>query len=93
VQLSKYNVEIARKSRKGRRKPQPKPRPKRNGSWIHQESKKAVGLIQLDQTLDLTARTQNQKAKAEPDRSNSLYKRLWTGSIHSSLSLLSPLLT
>jgi hypothetical protein len=28
-----------------------------NGSWILQESKKAVGLIQLDQPLDLTART------------------------------------
>jgi hypothetical protein len=29
----------------------------RDGSWILQESQKAVGLIQLDQSLDLMART------------------------------------
>jgi hypothetical protein len=84
---------IAKMHGKKRNLQKHKPRPKGNGSWIYQESRKVVGSIQLDQTLDLTARTQNQQVKVEPDRSNCLYKRLWTGSIHSSLSLLSLLLT
>jgi hypothetical protein len=48
-----------------------------NGSWILRESQKAVGLIQLDQPLDLTARTQSQWSNDWTKPVQSAYKRSW----------------
>jgi hypothetical protein len=74
MQIARSSDKNSKKQRINAESLSPNPGPRGNGSWIHQESKKAVGLIQLDQTLDLTARAQDQWTKTEPDRSSHLYK-------------------
>jgi hypothetical protein len=89
-------VQIARSSDKNSKKQRnyagtlsPNPSPGGSGSWILQESQKAVGLIQLDQTLDLMDRAQNQWTKTEPDRFSLLIKGFEDRFTHFTLSFLS----
>jgi hypothetical protein len=60
VQTTRNSIEIAKKQRKTQETQTKAQAQREGGSWIHREATEAVGLIHLDQTLDLMARMQGQ---------------------------------
>jgi hypothetical protein len=89
VQIARSSDKNSKIQRNFAEKLSPNPSPRGNGSWILQESQKAVGLIQLDQTLDLMAKAQNQWIKTEPDRFSLLIKGFEDRFTHFTLSFFS----